>query len=592
MFDRPIALWAAALILGILAGRHTVWLLPVCLILAACSLRKHHPVLAAGILLFFCIGAASAAAAGKPAAPENAFGIKQEASVTGRIRNTVRKQNSTMYTLTDCRLSFDDSRIFPCASVLVYDSSLSGFLPGDQVIFHGTLSRFSRARNPGNFDALQYYRARGCLYPFFADQAVKTAEKADPLRWIVSLRLSIQKSLQENLTAEDYGSASAMLLSDGSAQDQEEKDLFTENGILYLTAVSGLQISILGLGCYRFLRRYRSILFSCVLAAGWLLLYSLLAGFSMTVQRAVWMALFLLLSHALGRTNDLLNSLAAAVLILLMLHPDLLFDSGFLLSVSGILGIGVQELLLPIPMKKAKPTKHGRGRLFGCSGGNSEDKRVPGKKTRVSAASVILSKSVSALFIYLMIVPILMYSYGAVPLCSVFLNLLLLPVMTCLLPLLLAGGLLGAAGISGIAAASVFLPVHGLLCLVRLICRTSRMLPADSVITGAPPAGILFLYYPVLAGAWLLIIREKKNAVRYLLLLVPCLLLFWRQPLPEVQVTMIEMMIVKRIKNNDCNNAPIRKRVHFFCLGCKLNEIAGYAACKLVLRKNSFENKT
>ena len=54
---------------------------------------------------------------------------------------------------------------------------------------------------------------------------------------------------------EDAGIFSAAVLGDKKALDSEKKDLYQKNGIAHLLAISGLHLSLIGMGDLQLLRK-------------------------------------------------------------------------------------------------------------------------------------------------------------------------------------------------------------------------------------------------------------------------------------------------------------------------------------------------
>ncbi len=158
----------------------------------------------------------------------------------------------------------------------------------------------------------------------------------EKLRNFFSLRLRKYMPLSGSDLAE------AMLYGDRSNISHEVTDNFKLSGIAHLLAISGIHLTVLmglvqtlcglaGLG-----RRSQSII-----TALFLLLYMVITGFPYSLLRAGIMALTLCLAQLSGRERDELSALSFAVLLICVVSPAAIWDYGFLLSVSSMLGIVV-----------------------------------------------------------------------------------------------------------------------------------------------------------------------------------------------------------------------------------------------------------
>ena len=87
----------------------------------------------------------------------------------------------------------------------------------------------------------------------------------------------------------------AMILGEKSDLSDEQKNLYEENGVAHLLAVSGLHVSIVGGKIFQILRkRGFSYGISCFGGGWFLLFYGCVTGFGHSVVRAVFMYIFYL----------------------------------------------------------------------------------------------------------------------------------------------------------------------------------------------------------------------------------------------------------------------------------------------------------
>lgn len=166
-------------------------------------------------------------------------------------------------------------------------------------------------------------------------------------------------------------------------------------GIIHILAISGLHISLLGVGLYNLLKRaglgiWPAGLISLVV----MLQYGLMTGGSVSTMRAVCMFLLSAGAKIAGRIYDLPTALAASAILILVESPGYLLDGGFLMSFGAVLGIGV---VFPAVL---------------------EIWNVEGKILRALFGSVVVQ---------LTTLPIVLWFYGEVSVVGIFLNLLVRP---------------------------------------------------------------------------------------------------------------------------------------------------------------------
>jgi competence protein ComEC len=117
---------------------------------------------------------------------------------------------------------------------------------------------------------------------------------------------------------------------------------FMRAGTYHIFAVDGLRIGLvaaIGLGLLRLLQLPRALCGALVLPALWF--YAGLTGWPASAVRAAIMASVVILGWACRRPVDLINSLFAAGIMVLLWDPAQLFQPGFQLSFLVVLCIGV-----------------------------------------------------------------------------------------------------------------------------------------------------------------------------------------------------------------------------------------------------------
>ncbi|MBU0650459.1 ComEC/Rec2 family competence protein, partial [bacterium] len=140
----------------------------------------------------------------------------------------------------------------------------------------------------------------------------------------------------------DFGSSvfKAIFLGDKSFLSRNIKNSFINSGTYHVFAISGQHIVFLYLVLLFILR------FFClplrvinVLAVLSLCFYCILTGLSPSVVRAGLMIILYIIGSSFGRKKDLMNLLAIAALIILLVKPMYLFNMGFQLSFMAVFAI-------------------------------------------------------------------------------------------------------------------------------------------------------------------------------------------------------------------------------------------------------------
>lgn len=368
----------------------------------------------------------------------------------------------------------------PVGTILVYldaEDSLRSRrpLPGEQIEVYGKISPAEAARNEGQFDFRLYYRTisvHGSMYG--ASFRVIGGDPKPFARGLQALRLRMGTILDRLLLPQDAGIYRALLTGDKSAMDEDIRSLYQENGIAHILAVSGLHLSILGLGAYELLRRFgRSKAASGLVAALLIVSYGILTGCSGSALRAVLMLLLRFLGAAVGRSYDMLTAMAAAALFLLWKEPFMLFSAGFQLSFLAVLAIGLSHVL-PAP-------KH-----------------------------PLLAGLWLSFYLQLLTLPVILFHYFRFPLYGIFLNLIVLPLMGCVIYSGVFG--VGLFALSEKLATIAIGGGHWILRLYTLLCTHCAALPYSSLLLGRPSMHSILLYYMALGFVtWTLAERNKAD---------------------------------------------------------------------------------
>ena len=364
-------------------------------------------------------------------------------------------------------------------------------LPGEQIEVYGKISPVEAPRNEGVFDFHLYYRTisvHGSMYG--TSFRVIGGEPKPFARGLQELRLRMGDILDQLLPPQDAGIYRALLTGDKSAMDEDIRSLYQENGIAHILAVSGLHLSILGLGVYELLRHFgRSKAASGSVAALLIISYGILTGCSGSALRAVLMLLLRFLAAAVGRSYDMLTAMAAAALFLLWKEPFMLFGAGFQLSFLAVLAIGLCHVL-PAP-------KH-----------------------------TLLEVLWLSFYLQLLTLPVILFHYFRFPLYGIFLNLIVLPLMGCVI----YSGVF-AVGLFGLSEKLATITVgggHWILRLYTLLCTHCAALPYSSLLLGRPSMYSILLYYTALGVVtWALAERHaaERSGLAACRLPLPCIVL-------------------------------------------------------------------
>lgn len=344
--------------------------------------------------------------------------------------------------------------------------------PGMRLLCQGELESFEPARNEGEFDYQLYYRSKKLCCQMNAKRTRITGKSESFLKAGAYRFKEKGKEIFENsLDSKDAGILSAVILGDKSGIDEEINELYQKNGIAHLLAVSGLHVSFIGMGFYQLLRRLGLGFGKAGICAGGILIfYGVMTGLGPSVFRACLMFGCAVLAGYLGRTYDLLSAMALAAVCLTIETPFVIFTAAFQLSFGAVFAIGFAGQKLTDGLS--------------C-------KRNWTKTLFMSAA------------IQLVTGPLVLYYFFEYPLYGMFLNFIVIPLMTYVVAAGIFGlifGLMasvfGAAGfvLNGISVGCMG-TCHYILAFYETLCQAVGRLPGSSLILGRPEIWKLAVYY-------------------------------------------------------------------------------------------------
>ncbi|MBI3895585.1 MAG: ComEC/Rec2 family competence protein [Acidobacteria bacterium] len=214
-----------------------------------------------------------------------------------------------------------------------------------------SLRDLRRPRNfltPGFFDYEAYLRRRGIYFTGLVRNIseVEVLPGQGGSRWRGALdgfRVQLLSHLDLLYPAPQSSSnrrpiLKAMLLGDDNWLSPETELAFQESGAYHVLVVSGLHVGALAVGLFWLFSALRlSHWLTMLLVAVAVIAFAVLAGSGIPVMRAALMVLIYLAARFLYRERVLPNSIAAAALALLVLHPSDLRDSSFQLSFLAVL---------------------------------------------------------------------------------------------------------------------------------------------------------------------------------------------------------------------------------------------------------------
>ena len=263
----------------------------------------------------------------------------------------VHQSNSKNSKFMRCELHVDyayheEQKIETTGKIIAFiDTAASKNLKAtDRLLISARLEPIKNQSNPGEFNLQLFWKTKGFEYQWFLSEfdVLLLEEGSYHQSFFDRLRTGIVDVLYKKLDGDVFAVALGILLGDKSYLNLELKDAFSGAGAMHLLAVSGLHVGIFLVILQWLFKTFgrklpRWIRFLLIVSILWL--YAGITGFSPSVNRAVTMFSFVALGTVLGRRYNSMDGLLASAMILLAINPFYLFDIGFQLSYSAMIGI-------------------------------------------------------------------------------------------------------------------------------------------------------------------------------------------------------------------------------------------------------------
>ncbi len=369
---------------------------------------------------------------------------------------------------------------------------------GSRILLKGRIEEFALPTNPGGFHQKAYQDGKGVFGLIRNPEIIEVRMGSFLIKdGINEIRKNSSNYMKNYMKEDCYGIGIAMALGNKSYLEEEQKNLYEFAGISHVLAVSGLHMSLLGAAIYKILRKwgfgYTISVFSAIPC---ILVYAVMTGMSSSCLRAAIMLIIYLFAEIKGYYYDLPSALSLAGLWLLFEIPGRLFDSGFLLSFGAMISVGI---VAPF--------------LF----------HIFGYKTGIHK---IRDSFYSGLMITMFTLPLSLYFFYGFSLAGIVLNLIVIPLMTILLPLLFIGSLGWMPFVPHIITNLCFKAAEFMLEFYRILCRFTQHFPGLYIQAGHRNLQFAVLYYFIwIIGITILYCCFKKKK-RWCVMFLPLLVCF------------------------------------------------------------------
>jgi competence protein ComEC len=438
---------------------------------------------------------------------DQAFEKETTCELSGTITMIVEKKNSRALYVKDNVVTLPNKDPYVCENIIIYCKDNQTYLVGNHITVFGTLQKFSVATNPGQFNELMYYKIENIDFKVNAEQIIIKDASYSKFHAVLGRAKSKLIQVYDNLLSEkESGALIAMLLGEKYLLKEEIKDLYQQNGISHVLAISGLHVSLIGMFLFHLLKKLRlPIPLTTFFTIFFIYSYGVLTNFSVSTNRAVVMMTVMLLSTLVGKTYDMLSAMALSAFLILLQNPLELLNAGFLLSFGAVLGIA---LLLPCLQT-----------LF------------PSKNAFFSGLYISISAQAAT-------TPMVLFFYYQFPLYGILTNLIILPFVTILTLTSILAGIVGVVnmqlGIFVIGGSNYILKFY------EWVCKIGSNIPGNLITIGRPNLLQIFAY-SLLLILFIRVTKQYRKKYFILLLVIAPVILFIPPSNVGLEITMLDV---------------------------------------------------
>jgi competence protein ComEC len=203
-------------------------------------------------------------------------------------------------------------------------------------------------RNPGEFDAQEFYNANGITLLLTVKGSRHVCILDHDGGWwgmrqvVVPARRALLAHIEGYVGGEEGELLKGLMIGERGGLTPALRNAFLISGVAHILAVSGSNVAVVAAAVLAFLLLLRIPRRAHPWGvAGALLFYMLLTGSQPSVVRATIMGLVALAVSGRGARGNPLNAVGIAALIMYSIDARQLFDSGFQLSFAAVLSIVV-----------------------------------------------------------------------------------------------------------------------------------------------------------------------------------------------------------------------------------------------------------
>ncbi len=387
------------------------------------------------------------------------FSNTLDAYIECRVESTeFTDNNKQRLEVTVNHIKYEDTEKNCDYSAFLYTPENTYVKSGDIIYSKGVISS-SVPTVKGKYNFENYLKCENMDFVFFAENIyLKNHDKLKITDYIDSIRNSLVSNFYSILPEREASVVSAVVMGYDSLLTDETRDVYSAGGIAHMLAVSGLHVSVMYGFIIYVLSKVLSTKRAYIVSIFFVAFYAVFTGMSSSVVRASIMTEIMLLGMVLEKRSDGLNSLCAAVTLMVIFNPYVIYNAGFLMSV-----ISTYAVMAVV-----------------FSNGESITEKI---------VSIIKKSFMVTAFT----LPVISYFFYNVSFAGIFVNIVAIPLMTPLLVLAIIGGIVTFVS----APLGIFVSggIYVILKLIDVLCNYFSGTFLANINTGNLGLIFICLYY-------------------------------------------------------------------------------------------------
>ncbi len=259
----------------------------------------------------------------------------KEVELTGVVTNVKETNNNTKVYL---QILNSDEKIY-------FVDTNNDIVISDLIVVQGTLKNLYNNNKIFEYNEFLYESSKNISYKIQPNEVKIIGRTKNTKYYLYKFRSIISNNYDTIFMPNHSSIVKAVVLGDRDDLDYSFTKYFKVGGIYHILAISGLHISLLTSVIYTILYyflKHRANVITII----FLVTYGIFTGLSISTTRAIIMCSVFLMANILSRRSHPLNSLYVSAFVLLLYQPLYIFQAGFLLSYSAVIGILVFSPIL------------------------------------------------------------------------------------------------------------------------------------------------------------------------------------------------------------------------------------------------------